>query len=121
MGGNPLEIFVIVTTICSAVTGVSAVIAVFKSVYSTAKSPEREQDTKIKELEIEIEGMKIELEKIKKILDNDNRRINSVKEGERVTHRSLLALMEHGIDGNNIEELKKAKEDLNSYLIDSKS
>ena len=47
----------------------------------------------------------------------DLRRIEIVEEGNRVTQKALLALMSHAIDGNDIERLKKAKDDLNEYLI----
>ena len=32
--------------------------------------------------------------------------------------KSLQALMAHEIDGNNIEELKQAKKDIDNYLLE---
>ena len=31
---------------------------------------------------------------------------------------ALLALLDHGIDGNNIEQMKQAKEDLQRHLVE---
>lgn len=47
----------------------------------------------------------------------DKQKIETLEEGNRATQKALLALMEHSIDGNNIEELKKAKAELSHYLI----
>ena len=38
-------------------------------------------------------------------------------DGNRVTQRALLALLDHGIDGNNIEQMQHAKEELQDHLI----
>lgn len=40
-----------------------------------------------------------------------------VRDANKVTQEALLALLSHAIDGNNTEELKQAKKNLNDYLI----
>lgn len=49
--------------------------------------------------------------------DRDLRRIEVLEEGNKITQRALLALMSHAIDGNDVEALRKARNDLNEYLI----
>jgi hypothetical protein len=48
---------------------------------------------------------------------NDNNHLNAIDKGERVTQRALLALLEHGIDGNNLKQMKEAKNELQNHLI----
>ena len=48
----------------------------------------------------------------------DKAKIETIEEGNKVTQKALLALLEHSIDGNNTDGLKKAKESLSQYLID---
>lgn len=50
-------------------------------------------------------------------LNNDNERLSSIEEGNRATARALLALLDHGIDGNNIKQMQDAKEGLRNHLI----
>ena len=50
-------------------------------------------------------------------LDRDNNRLESIEEGNRATQRALLALLDHGIDGNNIKQMQDAKETLQNHLI----
>lgn len=48
---------------------------------------------------------------------NDKARLDSIEEGNKVTQKALLALLSNAIDGDNVEELKEAKDDLQRYLI----
>lgn len=50
-------------------------------------------------------------------LNKDNERLESIEEGNRATARALLALLDHGIDGNNIKQMQDAKESLQNHLI----
>ena len=45
-------------------------------------------------------------------------RFNAIDTGNKVTQKALLALMEHAINGNDIDKLKKAKTDLEAYLVE---
>jgi hypothetical protein len=45
-------------------------------------------------------------------------RIEQIERGNKVTQRAILALLKHTIDGNDVDSLKKASEDLQDYLIE---
>ena len=81
------------------------------SVVHAAKAPDAAQNDRLATLE---EGMK----KVKTYLENDKTRIDRLAEGDKVTKRSLLALLNHGIDGNNVSQMQQAKKELEDYLID---
>lgn len=51
-------------------------------------------------------------------LDNDNRRIAHLEEGNKVKCRALMALLSHEINGNSNDKLEKALSDINDYLIE---
>lgn len=51
-------------------------------------------------------------------LKNDNERLNALESANRVLCHSLLAIMNHEITGNSIENLKKAQKEMQDYLID---
>lgn len=50
-------------------------------------------------------------------LMNDNAHLANIDSDNRVTQRALLALLDHGIDGNNIKQMQHAKEELQDHLI----
>ncbi len=74
------------------------------------KAPGAAQDERINKLEGD-------RDKMMQFLDNDKRHLAALDEGNRVTQRALLALLAHAIDGNNIDQLKKAEGRLNDYLV----
>lgn len=51
-------------------------------------------------------------------LDNDNKRIASLEDGNKVVCKALIAMLSHEINGNSTEKLKKAMSDLQDYLIE---
>lgn len=70
-----------------------------------AKEPTQDLEKRVAELE-------------RKILENYDKRIADIEQGNKVTQRAILALLEHAIDGNNKNQLIRAKDNLNDYLTD---
>lgn len=70
-----------------------------------AKEPTEELEKRVADLE-------------RKILENYDKRITDIEKGNKVTQKAILALLEHSIDGNNTDGLKKAKDELSQYLVD---
>lgn len=96
--------------LCGAVCTVAAAVAVFYKAMAKAQEPERIQNNRLDELEKKVD-------KFAEFFDRDNKRLNSLDEGNRVTQQALLALMSHAINGNDTEKLIRAKDDLENYLI----
>ena len=78
--------------------------------FKAAKAPNVKQDERISDLE----KWK---EKVDRRLSNDDDRLRDIEKGDRATQRALLALLDHGIDGNNIKQMQDAKEELQNHLI----
>ena len=47
----------------------------------------------------------------------DKARMDKADETNKLILKAMLALVDHGIDGNNIERLKTTKTEINNYLI----
>lgn len=75
-----------------------------------AKAPNTEQDKRLYNLEEWRKDVEGQLEKYRK-------HFNTLDDGSRVTQLALLALLDHGIDGNNIQQMQHAKEELQNHLI----
>lgn len=96
--------------LCSLITGITAVVMIIIQIIRKAKEPNDIQNIRISKCEDEIS-------EIKNALDGDNDRFDKLEDGNRITLQCLLALLSHGIDGNEIESMRKAKEILQEYLI----
>ena len=57
-------------------------------------------------------------EEVDRKLDSDNKRIESLEEGNKVICRALIAMLSHEINGNSKEKLQMAMTDLQNYLIE---
>lgn len=79
-------------------------------VWKAAKAPNDKQDQRIDRLEKWRETVDLKLSADKSRLDN-------IEEGDRAIQRALLALLDHGIDGNNIKQMQDAKQELQNHLI----
>ena len=97
-------------------SGASAIVLISNAVekiikaYKTAKAPNARQDERIAYLEKWRDS-------VERRLSTDNDRLRDIEKGDRATQRALLALLDHGIDGNNIKQMQDAKEELQNHLI----
>ena len=74
------------------------------------RAPDAAQDSRLDALE---GNMAL----VRQYLTNDKKAIDSLAEGDRVTKHAIIALLGHGIDGNNVDEMKSSKRELEKYLI----
>lgn len=78
--------------------------------WKVAKAPNVQQGEDIKELQ---EWRK----EVDKRLERGSGHFDAIDASNRVTQLALLALLDHGIDGNNIDQMQHAKEELQTHLI----
>lgn len=78
--------------------------------WKAAKAPNDAQDARLSALE---EWRK----DVDQRLTAGDDHFKSLDNGNRVTQLALLALLDHGIDGNNITQMQHAKEELQNHLI----
>ena len=107
---TPAEIMTAILAAASAFVLLSNAVEKIIKAVKAAKAPNQKQDERIAALETwkkTVDGK----------LDRDNNRLESIEEGNRATQRALLALLDHGIDGNNIKQMQDAKETLQNHLI----
>ncbi|MBE6794926.1 MAG: hypothetical protein E7532_08350 [Ruminococcaceae bacterium] len=98
--------FVVVVVVLSAVLGVvEKIISIKKKV----KEPEELQDNKLNELEDRIKKVEYKLKDAEKHSDK-------IDDGIYVLMLGSLALLDHGLDGNNIEAMSEAKKEIQKHL-----
>jgi Sec-independent protein translocase protein TatA len=107
----------IVLLVCGLLLGLATIINTFGSAFEKVakakkalKAPNDEQDRRITANENDIKD-------IKGLLGKDKKRLDTLEDGNRVTQRALLALLGHGLDGNNQKQMADAKAELESHLI----
>lgn len=102
--------FKAVLIICGAIMTIGGATVYIVKIIQKIKQPEETQNQKITNLENRVTV----LEGYSKSV---NDRIKVMEEGMKVTQQALLAIMSYEINGNDIDKLKQAKDDLEEYLI----
>lgn len=107
---TPDTIWTLVLAVASAVVLLSNAIEKIVKAWKAAKAPNVKQDERLAALEAWKKTVDSKLAK-------DDDRLEVIEEGNRASQRALLALLDHGIDGNNIKQMQDAKETLQNHLI----
>lgn len=104
------EVWSYILAIASAIVLLSNAAEKIVIAVKAAKAPEVRQDKTIQDHERRISDLEtwVEKEKIQ---------VKDIREGNRVITRGMLALLEHGINGNNIEQMQEARNGVEEYLI----
>lgn len=74
------------------------------------KAPNADQNARIEALEKATTELQREAARIQLRLDES-------EDEKPILFKTLLALLGHGIDGNNVEEMRSAKQEIQNYLI----
>ena len=65
----------------------------------------------------ELEEMKKELELLKGYQNTDHKELNTIEKGVEKICKCVLAITDHELTNNSIEKLKKAKDEMQDFLI----
>lgn len=101
--GGLLGLAAAINTLGSAIEKISKAV-------KAAKAPNDQQDARLDALEEWKKG-------VDQKLSHDNDQLTAIVQDTRITQRALLALLDHGIDGNNIAQMQHSKEELQNRLI----
>ena len=107
---TPAEIWAAILAVASAIVLLSNAAEKIGKAVHAAKAPNLQQNQRLEALEEWRKGVDSKL-------DNDKRHLDAIDESNRVTQVALLALLDHGIDGNNTKQMQHAKEELQNHLI----
>lgn len=99
-----------ILALAGAVSTIGGAIEKIAKAVRVAKAPEQAQNAEIKDI-------KDRLDKIESKLENDKKQIDDAKQCNHVLTKGMLALLEHGINGNNIDQMRDAKNGVEAYLI----
>lgn len=105
------ELWTAVLAVASAIVLLSNAAKAIANAWQAAKAPNVKQDQRLTELETW-------RKEVDRKLENDKRQLDEIHCGLRASYQAQLALLDHGIDGNNIKQMQDAKEALQKHLID---
>ena len=108
---SPGQIFAAILGICAGISTIGAAVGWIIKCVKAARAPAKRINDRIEALETLAEDHA-------GYLDADKRRLDALERGNRVTQRALLALLKHGIDGNDVEAMRASMAELQDFLIE---
>lgn len=98
--------------------GLAALVLVLVGAYNTIMNAVKTYREEKKRKDQPVNSLESKVNEHEEKLKKDHERLNELEEANRIQMRALMAMLHHEIDGNSIEGLKKAYEEIQQYLID---
>lgn len=108
---TPAQLFAGILAVCAGISCIAAAIGWVIKAIQAAKAPAKKVDDRLNAIEkalADYDGF----------FAHDKRRLEAIEEGNRITQKAILALLSHGIDGNDVDAMRAAKNELQEYLIE---
>lgn len=105
-----MDNWTVVSAALAAIVLISNAVEKIVKAWKAAKAPNDAQNERLDDHEKRLMAAEEKL-------NSDRDRFESIDEGMHVTQRALLALLDHGLDGNNVKQMQDAKNGLQNYLI----
>lgn len=102
--------------LCGALITVSSVLTVMMKFFDWKNRPNQRQDERIAATEKRLLEHEEKLKLYEEFFMRDKARLDDIDKSNKVTQRALLALLSHAINGNDVDALHKAKDELQDYL-----
>lgn len=117
-----------ILSVCGAIAGIGAAIAVLVKFNTFLKKPNHDQDVKIEAMEEKITKMSGEVDAVKDLLTSkdsqymdlfkrDKARLDAQENSMNMLLRANFALLGHALNGNNVEQMQSAFNDIQEYLF----
>lgn len=118
---TPADVIQMVSTVAALIVSINAAVLVFVNIHKKTHHPEEVQNEKISSLEDRMDRLERKHDALESTVYSSIKKFEAISEESLVRQRlmikSLQALSEHAIDGNNIAQLQKSVEALNEYLL----
>lgn len=112
------ELVSMILGVCAAIVTISAAIGVIAKAIEKAKQPEAKQNARLEAIEKRLDDIDKTLTKHGEFLTNDDNRFKAIEKSNKITQASLLALLKHALNGNDISTLRDAEKNLEEYLLE---
>jgi thymidylate kinase len=113
---TPADLMEVMKSVCYLITLIAAVVGIIAAAVTKAKAPDRSRDRELEEHEKRLDELEKTRDEFKEFFRSDSDRFIRLENDTRIYQRGLLALINHSIDGNNIRELEKCRDELTEVI-----
>lgn len=111
------DIIALIKSICYLIAAVSAAAGAVSVLINRLRAPDRWRDKRIEECEKRIDEVTERTEKLSLYVHRDFVHFEEIEKSNKVFQRGILALVNHSIDGNNVDELKAVSDEIKKDIF----
>lgn len=101
-----------ISMICGTLVAIWSVLGIVTKIREIIKKTDTVQNSRLDRLEHRLTAIEDRNKDFLMFFDNGKRRIDHMTRSTAVMSEALLALLDHSINGNNIEQMKEARDNL---------
>lgn len=114
---TPADLIEIIKSVCYLITLVAAVVGIIAAAITKMRAPDKSRDKELEDHEERLKELEKTRDEFNEFFRNDAEKFAKLENDTRTYQRGMLALINHSIDGNNIDELKECRNELQSVIF----
>lgn len=114
---TPEDVVQIVHAICTMTGEIAAVVGALIAFFAWLKKPKEKRLAELNDHEKRISTCEDEIDGIKKDIEESEKEFERMDRSDRVFQRGLLALINHSLDGNNVDEMETVRDELRADIF----
>lgn len=115
---TPEQVYQVILAVAGLIISCAGAIGIIAKVVKWFRKPADTQKERVDDHERRLDGHDDALKEIRQFLTRDKARLDKLEDGNRIVQQSLLAIMSHLLNDSDKEDLKRAKESLEHFLIE---
>lgn len=116
---TPADMIALIKSICYLIAAVAAAAGAISVLINKLRAPDRGRDKRIEECEKRIDEATEKIEKLSLYVHRDFVHFEELEKSNKVFQRGMLALINHSLDGNNIDEMETVRDELRADIFES--
>jgi septal ring factor EnvC (AmiA/AmiB activator) len=115
---TPDDIIAIVHSVCNMIGEIAVVVGALVAFFAWMRKPKKKRIKELDDHEKRISACEEEIADIQKDLEATEHEFERMDKSDRVFQRGLLALINHSLDGNNIDEMETVRDELRADIFE---
>lgn len=114
---TPEDVVQIVHALCKMIGEIAAIVGALIAFFAWLKKPKEKRLAELSDHEKRITTCEGEIDGIKKDIEESEKEFERMDRSDRVFQRGLLALINHSLDGNNVDEMETVRDELRADIF----
>nr|DAL46630.1 MAG TPA_asm: Protein of unknown function (DUF2730) [Caudoviricetes sp.] len=114
---TPDDVIAIVHSVCTMIGEIAVVVGALVAFFAWLKKPKEKRIHELDDHEKRITTCEGEIDGIKKDIEESEKEFERMDRSDRVFQRGLLALINHSLDGNNVDEMETVRDELRADIF----